>query len=537
MTAHRLRGLLALTAVLPLIWMVGCAKDSSSDRKVSFLSISPAAMDLYTGQTTQLNVMAHYQDGAATPITTGVTFSASAEGVASINASGMITAVGAGVGTVSASVGDKSADAVINVTKKFPGVVFGDAYTTGVSYVTFGPNNGPVIDTAVSHGGTASLRVDVPASDPWWTGGQFKADTPYSLAAYNAVTFWAKASRIATLNAVGFGADATQAETSLPLTTSWAKYVLPIPNATKLTSEKTLFYLADDAGGEGAAYSIWLDDVQYENLPAGQVGSPTSAELGWMPVNLSVGDVMTLPTDSSKNKVIFTLPAVTFTKVGLSYFTLTSSSPEVVAVDNQGQVRGVANGTATITAKLGSVSVTGQADAKVAPLAPTTAPPKPTHPAANVMGILTNGTYTDSIQVANWHPNWGDHTIFTDVLIAGDQMKKYSQLNWAGVDLTKAYDVSGMTHFRLDVWTPNMATTFSIKLIDFGPDGAYGGGDDFECVYTPDLTGRLSQWVSLDIPLASFTNADKPMKHLSQLCWVDANGNGLVFIDNIYFHK
>jgi len=517
--------------------IVGCSKDSDPERKVSFLSIAPTAMDLYTGQTHQLNVTAHYADGGTATLTSGVSFWASAGSVASVSASGLVTGVGAGTGTVSVTLGDKSADAVVNVTTKFPGVVFGDAYAEGISYATFGPSNGPVVDTAEHHTGTASLRVDVPASDPWWTGGMLKASTPYSLAAYNAVTFWAKASSAATLNAVGFGVDASQAETSIPLTTTWTKFVLPIPDASKLISEKTLFYFADDAGGEGAAYSIWLDDVQYEMLPVAQVGAPTAATLGWMPVGLAVGEVMTLPTDSSQNTVTFDLPALTLKKVGMGYFTLTSSAPQIASVDGKGQVTAVANGSATITAKLGSLDVAGHANVTVAPLAPATAPAKPTVPAANVMGIFTNGVYTDTIHVSNWKPNWGDHTILTDVLIGGDQMKKLSQLNWSGVDLAAAYDVSTMTHFHVDVWTPNMATTFSIKLIDFGPDGAYGGGDDFESVYTPDLTGHLFQWVSLDIPVSSFTNADKPKGHLAQLCWVDANGNGLVFLDNIYFHK
>lgn len=379
--------------------------------------------------------------------------------------------------------------------------------------------------------------MDVPASDPWWTGGKLNAASAYNFAAYNAVTFWAKASRTATLNAVGFGDASTSAETAMPLTTSWAKYVLPIPVPSRMTANKTLFYLADDAGGEGAAYSIWLDDIQYETLPASELGAPTAATLGWMSVGLAVGDAQVLPTDAGKNTVTFAQPALTLTKVGLGYFTLTSSAPEVAAVNAKGEVAGVANGSATITAKLGTLSVPGQGEVKVAPLAPLSAPPKPTHAAADVLSIHSNGTYTDTIQVSNWHPGWGDHTVFTDVLIGGDQMKKYALLNWAGVDLAKANDVSAMKYFHLDVWTPNMATTFSIKLIDFGADGAYGGGDDFECVFTPDLTGKLSQWVSLDIPIASFTNGDRPMRHLSQLCWVDANGTGLVFLDNLYFHK
>ena len=40
-----------------------------------------------------------------------------------------------------------------------------------------------------------------------------------------------------------------------------------------------------------------------------------------------------------------------------------------------------------------------------------------------------------------------------------------------------------MTHFHMDVWTPDVtdgSSAYYIKLIDFGADGVYGGGDDVE---------------------------------------------------------
>lgn len=36
-----------------------------------------------------------------------------------------------------------------------------------------------------------------------------------------------------------------------------------------------------------------------------------------------------------------------------------------------------------------------------------------------------------------------------------------------------------MLNFHIDVWTPNV-TTFKIKIVDFGSDGSYQGGDDKE---------------------------------------------------------
>ncbi len=54
-----------------------------------------------------------------------------------------------------------------------------------------------------------------------------------------------------------------------------------------------------------------------------------------------------------------------------------------------------------------------------------------------------------------------------------------------------------------------------MKLVDFGADGAYGGGDDteHEIIYSAPAT---ETWISYDIPLTDFTglvNTD----HLAQL--------------------
>jgi hypothetical protein len=70
-----------------------------------------------------------------------------------------------------------------------------------------------------------------------------------------------------------------------------------------------------------------------------------------------------------------------------------------------------------------------------------------------------------------------------------------------------------MLYFHIDVWTPDL-TAFRVKLVDFGSDGVYQGGDDveFEVTRTPTLSG----WNRYDIPLSEFTGLTTKA-HIAQL--------------------
>jgi hypothetical protein len=100
--------------------------------------------------------------------------------------------------------------------------------------------------------------------------------------------------------------------------------------------------------------------------------------------------------------------------------------------------------------------------------------------------------------------------------------------------VTKQINVTGMSHFHLDMWTPNM-TTFRVKLVDFGADGAFAGGDDTEHEVVIE-NPALGQWNSLDIPLTQFANlAGK--KNIAQLIFSGLpTAAGTLFIDNVYFY-
>ena len=79
--------------------------------------------------------------------------------------------------------------------------------------------------------------------------------------------------------------------------------------------------------------------------------------------------------------------------------------------------------------------------------------------------------------VDTWSAAW-DNANVADVLIAGNDTKVYTNLVFSGTEFTSTtVDASTMENFHIDIWTPD-ATTFHIKLVDFGANGSYGGGDD-----------------------------------------------------------
>lgn len=145
---------------------------------------------------------------------------------------------------------------------------------------------------------------------------------------------------------------------------------------------------------------------------------------------------------------------------------------------------------------------------------------------------LFSDVYTNVV-VDTWLTEWSDATL-EDVSINDNNIKKYSEVNVVGIETVSApIDASAMTHFHINIWTAN-ATEMKIKLVDFGADGAFDGGDDVEHEITIENVAQ-QQWVSLDIPLSDFTNLTT-RANLAQLIFVTSPSRETTFIDNVYFY-
>ncbi len=166
-------------------------------------------------------------------------------------------------------------------------------------------------------------------------------------------------------------------------------------------------------------------------------------------------------------------------------------------------------------------------------LEPTTAAPSPTSASNNVISMFSN-KYTN-VAIDTWRTSWSS-AVLTEMQIQGNDTKKYTSLDFVGVESTgpNLINASGMDTFHVDMWTPNI-TTFRVKLVDFGADAAFGGGDDkeHELLFTPGQ----NQWISLHIPFTDFTGLTT-RSHIAQLIFsAIPSGLGTVYIDNVYFSK
>ena len=280
----------------------------------------------------------------------------------------------------------------------------------------------------------------------------------------------------------------------------------------------------------------------------GAVGNKVFEANTFVENNALAGQVLTFSGNVTSNTLNSAYTAVAFIKglnpatgystdvfvsaplVGGQPFSITTDAaiPAGLVVQYGFTVKGL-NANPAQEAALGNVVVASNV---VVPTEPMTAAPTPTRAAANVISMFSNA-YTN-VPVDTWRTDWSNATL-TDLQIAGNDTKKYSALSFVGVEATTSpINASSMTTFHVDAWTPNM-TAFRVKLVDFGANGVFAGGDDVEHELT--FTPALSGWNSFEIPLADFAGLTT-RGHIAQLIFSGLpDAAGIVFIDNVYFHN
>jgi hypothetical protein len=419
-------------------------------------------------------------------------------------------------------------------------IVFQDAFTGAVEFYAFGNSklDALSVDTAEQYAGTGCLRVTVPNYGSGYAGGAFTtpAQNPRErdLSRYNALTFWAKASRSVTLDAVGLGNDNTGGSrfearrNAVPLTTTWTRYVIPIPLPSRLTNERGLFFFSTAAPAGGTGYVVWFDEVQFEKDAAISV---RRAAMTPRTLNTFIGAALNLATTVTGTKTVFNAGETDSVVVEHmpGYFGYSSSDPAVATLENE-VIQVVGAGSTTVSARLDTTLVNGALTLNAALFTPGLAP-TPTVPASNVISLFSDAYPNRAVD--KWSADW-DQADVADLTIYGNHMKQYTNLVYAGIEFTSRanlIDASAMTHFHMDIWVP-AGTVFKVKLVDFGANGTYLGELTFDSGSTPPLV--TGSWVGLEIPLSSFTNL-LARAHLAQL--VIAGDTRTVYVDNVYFHK
>lgn len=441
---------------------------------------------------------------------------------------------------------DLSDDAQLSTYPKTP-EVFIDSFSAGLGYGAFGGSNYTAfqVDTQVKYAGSASMRFDVPnAGDPngAYAGGVFIDGTGRDLSGYDAITFWAKASQGASINEVGFGVDFGLDKYKVTLSgvsiaTSWQKYIIPIPDASKLTREKGMFWYAEGPEN-GLGYSFWIDNLQYEKL--GTIAHPQPSILNGLnsTEQTFIGSSINISGLTQRHNLSTGINLTT--SIAPSYFTFVSSNPSVATVNELGVVAVLGAGTTVITAKVAGVDALGSLTLNS--LGIFIPAPTPTQNPADVISIFSNAYTNQPVEYYNgyWAP-FQTTQGQADIQINGDDIIKYSQFNFVGTQFAQpTINASQMNFFHIDVKVQNATgagNSFKIALNDFGANAVFGGGDDSGqqiTITNSNLPG--GGWVSLNIPLSSFTGLASKA-HLAQIVLESASGITDILVDNMYFYK
>jgi hypothetical protein len=421
-------------------------------------------------------------------------------------------------------------------------------------YFPYGPDaNNPVgskfsawsVDTNVSYKGNASMRFDVPNSnDPQgnYAGGILRVDgAGRDLTGYDALTFWAKASQGVTIGEIGFGEDFYPNKyittmTNISLGTSWTKYIIPIPDASKLVQEKGMFrYSAGTQGTNGAGYTFWIDELKFEKLgtilplQASIMNGTNVTRSTFVGVKSTItGVIATFNMPNGVNQSVAITPA---------FLNFTSSNPSVATVNDAGEVTPIAAGTATITATFNGQPATGSLIINCT--GSFTHAPRPTLNPANVISIFSDAYTNVPVNYYNgyWAP-W-QTTQSNDFSVLGDNVLSYTNYNFVGIEFSNpTVNATSMTHLHLDVFFPGPIAPgrqLRVIVVDFGANGVFGGDDTRHSTTFTAPTLVSQNWVSIEIPFSAMPGLGSRSK-LAQII-LEGGDNSNLYVDNIYFHN
>lgn len=401
------------------------------------------------------------------------------------------------------------------------------------------------VDENVAYESSASIRVDVPnANDPdgSYAGAIFRVDgAGRNLTEFDALTFWAKASQGVSLGEIGFGQDFGEnkfqvTRTNVLLGTNWAKYIIPIPDPSKLTEERgMLWYSAGTLDTGGFGYTFWLDEVKFEKL--GTVAQPRPSILNGVDVQQDA--FINIPIQITGLTQTFSTASGNITVTATpSYFDFASTDIDVARANELGEVSVVGTGQAKITATLGNVAAAGSLSLDVSGTF-NFAPTPPQRNAEDVISVFSDAYNNVPVDYYN-----GFFAPFQTTLggappldVNGDAVINYTKLNFVGIgtfDEVPSLNITDMTHLHVDIKVNENIDSgdfITLRLVNSVGDNETSGEITFNA-----NTFSTDQWISLDIPLADFAGLGDRTQ-IGLLFFVSDATISDIFVDNIYYYK
>jgi hypothetical protein len=280
--------------------------------------------------------------------------------------------------------------------------------------------------------------------------------------------------------------------------------------------------------------TIYIDNVYFFRPPT---AGPSPTFNPW-----SIPDALTGAAD-------FPIPPATSNSSGA--ITYSSSNTSVATIIGNSTIHIVGPGVSVITASqaasspyLAGSTTTNFTVSNPIPAAPT----PPARPAADVKSIFSDayapianlgyaGSGDDNTYNTSWCP--GNTNL---VQLFGNNTNKVTDLGCEGVAFLSArFDATQFTYFHMDIYTdtPTQDKSFVVKFSNWNNGNAESNAILYNVTNANFLTNpNPGSWISLDIPLSSFSiagggNADR--NDLAQ--FIISSDLGTVYYDNLYLHK
>ncbi len=375
---------------------------------LSSLQISPAKISLGPGASQQFKATGTYSDGSSRDLSSSVQWSSSDGTVASVSTSGVATAVGAGVATLTAASGKMQASATLEVTSAASNLV-SIAVTPAASSLPVNTSQQYTATGTYSDGSTSDLTTLVAWSS---SAVSIAKIDPFGMASgvsAGSATISAKLGSITGSTGLNVTAPTISSIVVTPDDLTLGIGIAQQYTATAVYSDGSTQDLTSGVNWSSSATSVATINGSGLLTTAGAGSSTITASVGLLTdtTTLTVVPAHLISIAVSPSPVSLARgTAQQFAATGsfddgstqlLTSVTWSSGNQSVVTVDANGMATAVGTGSASVTASSGAVSgnasvtVTG---ATLVSLAVT--PANSTMPSGTTKQMTATGTFSDS---------------------------------------------------------------------------------------------------------------------------------------------
>nr|WP_277751220.1 Ig-like domain-containing protein [Granulicella sibirica] len=374
------------------------------------VQLTPSSVSLAAGGVQQLMATATFTDGSSQDVTTSATYSTSNAGVATVDVNGKLTAAGAGMATITATLGSASAtltatisNAVLTSIAITPSPVslaagtsqqltatgtFSDGSTEDLTNTATWSSSAPATASVSSTGNV----IQAQAGNATITAASGGANGTVMVTGTSAVVTSISVSPVSVTLAAGqtqqFAATATLSDSTQQTITASAHW--SVSNPAKAT-------VGDSGASKGFLTSSAAGTITVQATSGGVTGSATvtiqPAQLSSLTIR---PESISLPAGTTQALTVTGVYTDGSTANLTVSTTFTSASPSTAAVSGSGVVQGVSAGSTTVTATVQGVSAAVPVTVTAAVLSSIAITPAAPSLALGLHTQLTaTGTYTD----------------------------------------------------------------------------------------------------------------------------------------------